>query len=124
MLQRHLIEGGIHFMLPIYIMWIANIGLCCYMAFRLVREGIAATGKLKRLSEVVFFFGSLAFLWGMLGLLMGLGQILDVIREMSGQLSLAMIAGGFRVALIAPLYGFVLLIASFIVWYALRWLRR
>ena len=55
---------------------------------------------------------------------MGLGQILDVIREVSGQLSQALIAGGFRVALIAPLYGFVLLIASFIVWYALRWLRR
>lgn len=111
-------------MLPIYIMWIANIGLCCYMAYRLVREGVAVTGKLKRLSEGVFFLGSLAFLWGMLGLLLGLGQVLEIIREVSGQLSQALIAGGFRVTLIAPLYGFVLLIASFIVWYALRWLRR
>jgi hypothetical protein len=37
-----------------------------------------------------------------------------------GDISPALIAGGFQISLLAPVYGFVLLIVSYVFWYVNR----
>jgi biopolymer transport protein ExbB/TolQ len=67
----------------------------------------------------VLFLGSFAFLIGMLGQILGLMQALRVIPEIK-DISPALLAGGFRVSLLAPVYGFVLLLVSYIIWFLTR----
>jgi biopolymer transport protein ExbB/TolQ len=116
---RNLIEGGIYFMLPIYIMWVINIILTGIIIYRFFREETKSRTGLKPLSELVLFLGSFAFLFGVLGQIVGLMQALQVIPQIQ-DVSPALLAGGFRVSLLAPAYGFVLLLLSYTVWFITR----
>ncbi|MGF1586851.1 MAG: MotA/TolQ/ExbB proton channel family protein [Bacteroidales bacterium] len=116
---RNLIEGGIYFMLPIYLMWVINIILTGIIIFRFSREETKSSTSLKPLSELVLFLGSFAFLFGVLGQIIGLIQALQVIPQIP-DVSPALLAGGFRVSLLAPAYGFVLLLISYAVWFVTR----
>ncbi len=119
MLYKNLIEGGILFMLPIYILWVVNLLLIGLLVYRNVKIASNPEVKTKPLSETILFLGSLAFLWGVLGQVTGMLQALGVIHEV-GDISPALIAGGFQISLLAPVYGFVLLIVSYVFWYVNR----
>jgi len=106
-------------MLPIYILWVVNVVLIIILVFRCIQGKSSSEMKAKPLSETILFLGSLAFLWGVLGQVTGMLQALGVIHEV-GDISPALIAGGFKISLLAPVYGFVLLIVSYLVWYVNR----
>jgi hypothetical protein len=116
MLYQNLVEGGLLFMLPIYILWVVVIALNLALIYRLA---VKKTGDSKRIKELILFLGSLAFLWGILGQVTGMIQALACV-EAVGDISPALIAGGFKVSLLAPVYGFVLFIFSFVSWFAFR----
>jgi biopolymer transport protein ExbB/TolQ len=116
---RNLIEGGIYFMLPIYLMWVINIVLTGIITYRFSREETKSRASLKPLSELVLFLGSFAFLFGILGQIIGLMQALQAIQQIK-DVSPALLAGGFRVSLLAPAYGFVLLLLSYAIWFITR----
>jgi len=105
-------------MLPIYILWVVVIALNLALLYRLA---VKNTGDSKRMREMILFLGSLAFLWGILGQVTGMIEALACI-EAIGDISPALIAGGFKISLLAPVYGFVLFILSFVSWFAFRWL--
>ncbi|WP_163709183.1 MotA/TolQ/ExbB proton channel family protein [Mangrovibacterium lignilyticum] len=69
--------------------------------------------------DLILLFGSLAFVTGILGQAIGLFMAFNVI-EAAGDISPALIAGGFKVSMIAPLYGFFVFIFSLLVWGLLR----
>ncbi|WP_010662349.1 MotA/TolQ/ExbB proton channel family protein [Marinilabilia salmonicolor] len=116
MIFRHWYEGGALFMTLIFLMWVAVIALC--IVFWRKRKK-ADRRTLVRLNEGILFTGSLAFLLGILGQVLGMFEALNVIGEM-GDVSANMIAAGLRVSFIAPLYGFVLFILSGILWFVFR----
>ncbi len=118
MIIKHLVEGGPFFMSLIYIMYIAAI-------FFVIKSLISyrspkATEKfLIRQSSWILFLGSLAFLTGIFAQMVGFYEAMQAIQQ-AGDISPALIAGGFRVSLLAPLYGFQLLLLSAIYWFFYR----
>ncbi|MGF7138346.1 MotA/TolQ/ExbB proton channel family protein [Roseimarinus sediminis] len=114
---RHLYEGGIWFMLPIYLMYAVNLVLLAILLAGYIRK--QQRKNAKRMSEAILFFGSFAFLLGILGQAIGIMQALDAIQA-AGDVSLGLMAGGFKVSMIAPMYGFMLFIVSFLVWFVYR----
>ncbi len=118
MIFKHLVEGGPFFMSLIYIMWIAAIffvikSLISYRSPNATEKG------LLRQSSWILFLGSLAFLTGIFGQMIGFYEAMHVI-EQAGDISPALIAGGFKVSLLAPLYGFLLLLLAGIYWFFYR----
>lgn len=62
--------------------------------------------------------GLFALIVGILGQLIGLYQAFDAIQQM-GNVSPSMLAGGLKVSMISALYGFVIFIIAYIIWFAL-----
>jgi biopolymer transport protein ExbB/TolQ len=117
MLYRHLIEGSIYVMLPIYILWIVNILLICGLFYRLlIRKNIDKL-KAKSLSELILFTGSFSVILGILWQIIGLRQMLEVISEI-GSISPKIIAGGIIVSMHSTIYGLLLFFLSFVAWFA------
>lgn len=100
----------------IFLMWVAVISLS--IVFWAKRKK-SDRRTLVRLNEGILFTGSLAFLLGILGQVLGMFEALNVIGEMR-DVSATMIAAGLRVSFIAPLYGFVLFILAVILWFVFR----
>ncbi|MCD4833444.1 MAG: MotA/TolQ/ExbB proton channel family protein [Bacteroidales bacterium] len=118
MIVEHLFMGGISFMLPIYIMWIVVI----FFTIKFLLNYYSENRDLKKLAKqnsLIIFIGSFAFLFGLLGQIIGLYNALLAIQA-AGDISPALMAGGLRVSLIAPLYGFVLFLISGIIWFIFR----
>ena len=109
MLVKNLVEGGIWFMLPIYVLWVTVIVLSATLFVRILIKKEADTRKHR---DVILFLGSFAFLWVLLGQVLGMIQAMGAI-ERARDISPDLIAGGFKISLLAPVYGFVL----FIVYY-------
>ncbi len=103
-------------MLPIYVMWIVVIVLTIML---LVKVAVKKEADTKKLRDLILFLGSFAFLWGMLGQVLGMIQAMGAI-ERAGDISPAIIAGGFKISLLAPVYGFTLFIISYLVWFVVR----
>lgn len=116
MIIQHLTEGGIMFMLPIYIMWIVVLLLTVRMIALFNKTG---HNRLVRQNEVVVFIGSFAFLFGVLGQVIGFFEAFTVIEQV-GDISPALVAGGLRVSMLAPGYGFLLFLISGIIWFIFR----
>ncbi|HOO83302.1 MAG TPA: MotA/TolQ/ExbB proton channel family protein [Prolixibacteraceae bacterium] len=117
---KHLIEGGVSFMLPVYVLYAVNLTLVIILITNFFRKQIR---NAKKLTEAILFFGSLAFLIGLLGQAVGIMAALDAI-ETAGDVSLGLMAGGFKVTMIVPMYGFMLFILSLIVWFIFRALNK
>lgn len=62
--------------------------------------------------------GLFALIVGILGQLIGLYQAFDAIQQM-GNVSPSMLAGGLKVSMISALYGFVIFIIAYLIWFAL-----
>jgi hypothetical protein len=115
MIFEHLVIGGIYFMLPIYMMWIVVI----FFSIKFLTNYFSGNKDFKRLAKhnsLIIFIGSFAFLFGILGQVIGLFQALQAIQS-AGDISPALMAGGLRVSLFAPLYGFILFLISSIIWF-------
>lgn len=68
---------------------------------------------------LILLFGSLAIVTGFLGQAIGLISAFNAI-EAAGDISPALVAGGLKVSMIAPVYGTLLFIFSLIFWGALK----
>ncbi len=69
--------------------------------------------------DMILLFGSMALVTGILGQAIGLFMAFNAI-EAAGDISPGLIAGGFKVSMIAPLYGFFAFIFSLFCWGILR----
>jgi uncharacterized membrane protein YsdA (DUF1294 family) len=118
MIYKHWLIGGPNFMTIIYILWIAVIAISLFILFKLNKKE-EQNRKLIRLNNTILFLGSFTFLFGFLGQAVGLYAAMEAI-EAAGDVSPALMAGGFKVSLIAPLYGFLLLLISSIIWFVYR----
>lgn len=67
----------------------------------------------------ILLFGSMAFIWGVLAQAIGMFEAFAAIQE-AGDISPGLIAAGFRVSMIAPLYGTLYFIISIPIWVVLR----
>lgn len=72
----------------------------------------------RRLQKSIPIAGSMAFMLGILGQVLGLYQAMSAIQEM-GAVSPALLAGGFQVSLVPPIYGLIIFIISLISYMAI-----
>lgn len=68
---------------------------------------------------LILLFGSLAVVTGLLGQAIGLMMAFNAIQVV-GDVSPALLAGGLRVSLIAPVYGLIIFVISLIIWGVLK----
>ena len=68
---------------------------------------------------LILLFGSLAIVSGFLGQAIGLLMAFNAI-EVAGDISPALVAGGLKVSMIAPMYGTFIFIFSLIAWGVLK----
>ena len=104
-------------MTMIYLLWLVVIVL---IGTFFMNKGKSKLSGLKCLNEGILFTGSLAFLLGILGQVIGVFEALKALETMRQDVSPAMIAGGLKVSFLAPLYGFALFLISGIVWFIFR----
>lgn len=123
MLARHFIEGSPLGMTIIFGLWLTAIILIGKLVYRWINKSEPDVKKNKALSESILFIGSFAFLFGIFFQVMGMIQALKAV-EATGDISPALIAGGFKVSLIVPVYGFVLFLVSYITWFINRKLNK
>ncbi|MCW3804935.1 MotA/TolQ/ExbB proton channel family protein [Plebeiibacterium marinum] len=123
MIIRLFFEGGAFFMSLVYSMWI--LAIVQTVRFIIMYRGNKKPQKLKRTSDSILFFGSLSFLFGITGQMMGLIAAFDAVQCMeAASIKPGMLAGGLKVTFIAPLFGITFLILSAITWFVLRNLKK
>ncbi|MFO7880821.1 MAG: MotA/TolQ/ExbB proton channel family protein [Bacteroidales bacterium] len=118
MVFEHFYQGGPTFMSIVYLLWIVVIIMTVRIIYDLVK-GKKTIAKLKKENEVILFTGSFAFLVGVLGQVIGMFEALKVMETVK-DISPALLAGGLRVSIIAPLYGLTLFIISGPIWFVFR----
>lgn len=107
-------------MLPIYLLTIIVVALSLWTIFlRLKNRQQKTIPTDKNLVNAILFLGSLGFIWGMLGQIIGFMQIADVI-QVHGDIAPSLIAGGIKVSLLTTTYGTILLLFSGIMWFVLK----
>lgn len=112
-------------MVPVYNLWAVVFALFISLIIVgfLIKEKSRRVLIKKKLSELALFFGSFAFLWGILGSILGYFQAIDAIEQAS-DISIHIMGSGFKVATLPALYGLGLFVISFVVWYALGFIRK
>jgi hypothetical protein len=105
---------------PFFMFIITLLGLS--MFFFAVKSGIKIFVK-KNYSgkgiNYILMFGSLSFIFGLLAQAIGMFQAFEAIQQ-AGDISPALVAGGLRVSMIAPLYGVFWFILSIPIWVVLH----
>jgi len=110
--------GGV-FMTPITLIGIGAILLMIKGSIDLFVN--KETGPRRRIVvSGVLQLGLLAFFVGVLSQAIGLIQAFQAI-EAAGDISPALVAGGLKVSLIAPVYGLIIMIVSFVSWMVLKY---
>jgi len=106
-------------MAPIYLMWIMVLILA--VRFFILYRDNKKPEQVKKTNDGILFFGSLAFLIGITGQMVGLVEAFDAIQR-AGDAGIAPqhVAGGLKVTFIAPVMGMLLLIFSTIIWFVFR----
>ena len=92
-----IIEGGPVFTVPIFLLLLLVIILFV--------KGILDKNKQKTIS-LISSIGLFAFVWGLLGQMIGLVAAFDAVQQ-AGDISLSLMAGGLKVSLLSPIFGFV-----------------
>jgi hypothetical protein len=105
---------------PFFMFIITLLGLS--MFFFAVKSGIKIFVKKNysgKGNNYILMFGSLSFIFGLLAQAIGMFQAFEAIQQ-AGDISPALVAGGLRVSMIAPLYGVFWFILSIPIWVVLR----
>lgn len=110
-------EGGILFMTLISLAGLTALGL----TIKVFMDRFSGTPSTKYTPNSIVVAGSLAFMLGILGQAIGIYQALIAIQA-AGDVSPAIIFGGFKVSLIAPLYGLFIFVITLVIWLVLFFL--
>lgn len=96
MLFDRLNEGGPFFMYPLLFILILIIVL--------IVKGFLQKGSVEKTMSLISSVALFAIVWGFLGQIIGLISAFDAIESM-GEVSAEMLAGGLKVASLAPVFG-------------------
>jgi biopolymer transport protein ExbB/TolQ len=110
-------EGGPLFMGILTIIFIVAIAMAIYFAGKIIKGQSNDNHLRSRLSNLksVGLFGLVV---GVFGQLIGLYEAFNAIQEM-GDISPGLIAGGLKVSMITTLYGIVIFLLCYLMWFGL-----
>ena len=102
-----LIAGGLLFTVPLTILAIIVAATAIAGAVAVLRRGEDASFW----TRMLFHLGLFSFILGVLGQGIGLYQAMTVIEAMGG-VSPALLMGGLKVSMIAPMFGLIIFVAA------------
>lgn len=116
----NLFSAGGSFMIPL-----TGIGLLAVLVISKKIADVyvnaeAPANQHRSMVNLVLQLGVLGFFLGILSQAVGLIQAFQAIEQV-GQVSPAMLAGGLKVSMIAPVYGLIILIVAFVGWSVLKY---
>ncbi len=117
-IELHFIGGPI-FMFSLTAMLFIIVALGIFTFLLMFKKTNYPINTLKNLILAIIYAGSFAAVWGILGQGLGIYQALYAI-QMAGDISPALIMGGIKVSMIAPLYGILILLISSLIWFGLK----
>lgn len=105
--MNYFYAGGPLFMTLISLAGLAALGFLVLI----VKNRLTGTDANQQHLQGLVIAGSLAFILGLLGQAIGMYQAMAAIQQ-AGDVSPAMMAGGFQVSLIAPIYGALIFVIT------------
>lgn len=108
--------GGPPFMHPITLLFLVNIGIFIYILISMIQKKQFNPKWLEAIKQV----GGLAAAFGTWGTLMGLFFAFEALEAMEEMISLQVIMGGLKVALINVLYGLIIFSLSLLTYIILK----
>lgn len=118
LIKQSFLLGGPFFMTIHLILWI----LVIFFTVKFLLNYFSDKRNLKKLNKMksyILFIGGYGFLLSIFYQLLGFFGALSAI-EIAHDISPAMILGGFKISLIAPLFSLFLLLISSIIWFFFR----
>lgn len=115
MLFDRLNEGGPFFMYPLFFILILLIIL--------IVKAFLQKGSREKTMSLISSISLFAIVWGFLGQIIGLISAFDAI-ESSGDISPAMLAGGLKVAFLAPVFGMFTFLVGRLGIIVLTWIKK
>ena len=112
---NYFVEGGILFMLVITVFGLLMLSFSGVKIYRML---IKKEFDLLQLNYILLF-GSLSLIFGILGQGIGLFSAMEAIHQ-AGDISPSLMAAGFRVSMITPLYGIIIFIFTLLFWGILK----
>lgn len=116
----HFIQAGGPFMWPLVIIGLVILGLSIKKTIDLFQHTDRGADTLRKGLPVILQLGLFCFIWGLLAQAVGLYQMLSAIEGVGGEVAPALLAGGLKVSMIAPIFGLIILALSAAMWFALR----
>jgi len=118
-MTKYLIEGGPLFMGILSLLLLIILILTVINAIRIRKNDGFESPVINRYLELIKSLGLFSLVTGMLGQFIGLFQAFNVI-ESGIDISPAMLAGGLKVSSITTIYGMIIFLIAYLVWFALR----
>lgn len=110
--------GGQLFMGILTTIFLTIFSFSIYQAIRIADNKLANPVADRHLFGYIKSLGLFALVTGFLGQLIGLYSAFDSIEEMGG-VSQEMLVGGLKVSSITSLYGLVIFLISYVIWFGL-----
>ena len=111
-----LFDGGAFFMFPILFLLILIIIL--------IVKGFLTPNEQKKTISLIASLGLFTIVWGFLGQTLGLIGAFDSIEQVGGSMSPALIAGGLKISLLAPVFGLVTFLVARLGIIVLTWMHK
>ena len=116
---RYFIEGGPLFMGMLTIVFLVILVIAVVNGAPLFSNKSAVNDQqIKRLG-LLKSLGLFAFVLGMLGQFLGLFQAFDIISS-GMEISPAMMAQGVKVSMVTSIYGMIIFLVSYLLWFVLK----
>ena len=109
--------GGPLFMGMLTVVLAAILALAIVQFILVTRKDYKSKEETRKRLTYLKSFGAFAVVLGFLGQMIGLFAAFEAI-EGAMDISPAILAGGLKVSIIAPIYGMVIFLISYILWFA------
>lgn len=111
-------QGNLIFMGILTIILLIILAMAIYRAMQISKNEVNHQTTFRHQLTRIKSVGLFALVFGIFAQLLGLYQMFSAI-ERAGDISPTILAGGLKVTTIAPLYGFIIFLLSYLIWLGL-----
>jgi len=111
-------EGGILFMSILTLLLLVLLSISVYYGTLIFTSGTIQNDLVHHRITYIKSIGHLSFVVGIFGQLLGMYEGFSKI-QMVGKISQALLVAGIRISMITTLYGMIILILSYLIWFGL-----